>query len=362
MIRVNTRRCSIVYGTRPEAIKLAPVAKALRQAKGWKVDTINTGQHKSLMPQIMLLFGVPVSREFTVMRPGQHLSDLTARTIQAVSALLKSLNPDCVLVQGDTATAFATALAAAFLQIPVGHVEAGLRTNEQWSPFPEEVLRRMVSTLATWHFCPSEDSADNLRRECSTGRVYVTGNPVVDALQTVAPLAPVIRKNPDKKRILATIHRRENFPMLADIFAACRTIAAWADVEFYFIVHANPVIREATAQHLDTPYIRLTEPMDYLQWIGWMRSADLILSDSGGIQEEASLLGTPLLVVRNHTERPEVISGHYAYLVGTERNALEHYARRVLDGNLIFEKGTPYGRGDASHQIAQILEKESNPR
>jgi UDP-N-acetylglucosamine 2-epimerase (non-hydrolysing) len=350
-------RCLVVYGTRPEAIKLAPVAKALAAAHH-QVVVVNTGQHDSLMPSIMTLFGVRTDVELNVLRPNQSLTVLTARLLTQLDSMFGRLEPECVFVQGDTASALAGAMAAFYGGIPVAHVEAGLRTYRLYSPFPEETSRRIISTVATWNFCPSEEAAANLRVERVPGRIFVTGNPVVDALLTIVDKVRQPRP-PRPLRIIATVHRRENIPHFDRIFVAFRRIAQQHDVEVIFPVHPNPAVKNAVRHWLADSAVRLIEPLDYLPWISLLSTAHLVITDSGGLQEEAPILGLPLLIVREATERPEVVSGGYGYLVGTDTETIVTYVNKVLRGELTFKQGSPYGDGRAAERIAGVLERDA---
>lgn len=350
---VNPMRCAVVYGTRPEAIKLAPVARELR-ARDQDVILINTGQHDSLMPTVMQHFGLAPAVHLKILTLGQSLPTLAASLLTRLDQLFGELNPDCVIVQGDTSSAMAAALAAYYRRLPLAHVEAGLRTYQLYSPFPEEMNRRLISSLATWNFCPSDQAAVNLRAEQVPGQVYVTGNTVVDALETVrrsAPLLPLTHPC----RVLATVHRRENFPNLGSIFRAFKEIAERTDVEFLIPVHANPVVKAAADEWLSGSNVRLIEPVDYVPWVGLLSSATLLITDSGGLQEEAPVLGVPLLIVRDVTERPEIVEGGFGYLVGTETARIVAFATRALNGELTFASGSPYGDGHASTMIGEIL-------
>jgi UDP-N-acetylglucosamine 2-epimerase len=344
-----------LYGTRPEAIKMAPVIAGLRQ-QGFDVCVVNSGQHDHLMPTIMDLFDITVDETLNVLSPGQTLGTLTERLLQAVSERLAAARPEFLIVQGDTTTAFAGALAAFYRRIPVAHVEAGLRTFVLDSPFPEEALRRMISAIATWNFCPSEQAATVLRHERVPGQIVVTGNPVVDALHTireaVVPLAP-----PSRRRVVATIHRRENFPYLEAIFTGLAQVAELPGVEVVLPVHANPVIQAGVERWLTGSRVKIVAPFDYLPWIQFLESASLVITDSGGLQEEAPVLGIPLLVARESTERSEVIDQGYGYLVGTSTQSLVDHATRALAGTLPFKQGSPYGDGTASQHISAILSR-----
>ncbi len=349
-----------LYGTRPEAIKMAPVIERLRQAE-FKITVVNSGQHDRLMPTIMGLFHINIDQTLQVLSPGQSLSTLTERLLHSVSEHLAQDRPDFLVVQGDTTTAFAGALAAFYQHVPVAHVEAGLRTFELDSPFPEEASRRMISAIATWNFCPSRGSAAILRRERVPGQIDITGNPIVDALirirKSLDPVSPS-----ERQRVVATIHRRENFAHLGDIFTALRRLAESPNVEVILPIHANPNIQQAADKWLTGSRVQTIAPMDYLPWMQFLQSASLIITDSGGLQEEAPVLGIPLLVARESTERPEVIDQGYGYLVGTTTARIYARAQDALAGKLSFKKGSPYGKGKAGIRIADILREAFDKR
>lgn len=344
-------KSAVIYGTRPEAIKLAPVVRALRQ-HGISTTVINTGQHDSLMPEIMSLFSVTPDYNLKVMRPKQPLGRLLGRTVSELTHLLSAIRPDNVIVQGDTMTALAGALAGFYLGYPIAHVEAGLRTHQQDSPFPEEVNRQIIATMATWNFAPSHHAVRNLLAENIPGKVFLTGNTIVDALSTISKL--VTGSLAQTKRVVVTVHRRENFSYLEGIFKALTRIAA-SGAEVIIPVHANPVVRQAARLWLANSSVQQIRPMDYLPWVGLLKSAHLIITDSGGLQEEAPVLGIPLLIVRQTTERPEVVDGGYGYLAGVQEDAIVTMALDALAGRMSFRQGSPYGDGTASHHIVKIL-------
>lgn len=345
-------KIAVIYGTRPESIKLAPVIHALRDF-GVTVTVINTGQHQALMPEVMSLFNVCDDYQLEILRPRQSLGALMAHMISRVSRVLTHVRPDHIVVQGDTMTAVASALAAFYLGIPVSHVEAGLRTQQLDSPFPEEANRRVIASIAAMNFAPSVRAVRNLRDEHVLGEIFLTGNPVVDALYAIADRADGTRASTGK-RVVATIHRRENFPYLEGIFKAFVRIAE-EGVEVLLPVHANPIVADAAHAWLARSAVRLIEPVDYLPWIGLLKTADLVITDSGGLQEEAPVLGIPILIARQTTERPEVVDGGYGYLVGVDEEHIFNMALRALNGELPFRQGSPYGDGRTSLQIASIL-------
>lgn len=349
-------RVAIVFGTRPEAIKLAPVAHALDMNSNIQTTMINTGQHDSLMPSIMDEFGVTIDRHLHVLEPGQSLGILGAKLLGMLTEALKALAPDLVIVQGDTLTAQMGAMAAFYLGIPIGHVEAGLRTYDTMSPFPEESSRRIIGLMATLHFAATHGAADNLRRERVSGLIEVTGNPVVDALTRIMNQISTPERKQDGFRILATIHRRENHSHLDEIFGALADLAGDAGTEVLIPVHANPMVRAAADRILVPSRVKILDPFDYMQWLGLMQTADLLVSDSGGIQEEAPVLGIPLLIARDTTERPEVVESGHALMVGHDRSKITSMARAARAGTLRFSpKGSPFGSGDAGLKIARAV-------
>ncbi len=348
-------KVAVVFGTRPEAIKMAPIVRCLRAAPGLETILINTGQHDHLMPTLLAHFELAPRYNLGVMRNGQDLNDLSAELITRVSEILRAEKPRVVLVQGDTSTAACTAMASFYLQIPIGHVEAGLRTYSMDSPFPEEFHRRLISSVSTWHFAPSTLSAKNLEREGVGGQIFVTGNPGVDALFHVRNQLPGREKADGVHRVVATVHRRENHRHLGEIFEALKLLASRPDVEVVLPVHANPVVQEAVAHRLEGSKVRVIAPPDYLPWLILLQSAQLVITDSGGVQEEAPLLGVPLLVIRDVTERQELIDGNYGALVGTDSPSIVEQAIQVLEGRKSFVQGTPYGDGHAADRIVNAL-------
>ncbi|MGH7787204.1 MAG: non-hydrolyzing UDP-N-acetylglucosamine 2-epimerase, partial [Candidatus Binatia bacterium] len=319
----------VVLGTRPEAVKLAPVIGALAASATLTPRVCATGQHREVLDQTLAAFDIRPDCDLAVMTPAQDLFDLTARILLGLRPLLDAERPAAVLVQGDTTTALAAALAAYYRRIPVGHVEAGLRTGRPYEPYPEEMNRVLTSRLAAWHFAPTAAAAENLRREgVAAASIVVTGNPIVDALRSVvarldrAPIAPALpaERLAGRRLVLATTHRRESFGApLREICLALRDIAdRHDDVLVAIPVHLNPAVQAPVRELLgDHPRIVLTPPLDYLPFVDLMRRAHLILTDSGGLQEEAPSLGVPVLVLRDATERPEVIAAGAARLVGT---------------------------------------------
>lgn len=356
------RTALCVIGTRPEAIKMAPVIAALQAHSLFKCIVVATAQHRELLDQMLARLGIQVDHDLNLMTEGQSLSALVARMLPELDARLASERIDAVLAQGDTTTVFVAALAAFHRAIPFGHVEAGLRTNDLGHPFPEEGYRQMVSRIARWHFAPTSGAAASLLAEgVPEDRIHVTGNTCIDALvQTIAKLSPV---PPDDGRlILLTAHRRENFgERLQNVFSAVRTLAdRYADVRFLYPVHPNPNVQaQARALLGSHPRIDLVKPLDYFEFVDLMRRATLILTDSGGVQEEAPALGKPVLVLRDTTERPEAVACGSSRLVGTDTANIIEAVSSLLDRPELLaamsEVRHPYGGGDASREIVRVL-------
>lgn len=361
--------CLVSFGTRPEAVKMAPLIRALRARPNlFRVTTLVTAQHREMVDQVLQVFNLPVDHDLNLMQPGQTLPDLTARVITNVTPVLQAERPDLVLVQGDTTTVLASALAAFYEGLTVGHVEAGLRTATLYDPFPEEMNRRLTTRLASLHFAATSWSADNLAAEGVTQGVYITGNTVIDALQSVAredlPLpAGVTEADLEGRRLLlTTAHRRENLgEPLSDICHALADLARrHEDVVIVYAMHRNPRVRETVQAILGSePRVVLIEPPDYFLFVGLLRRAALVLTDSGGIQEEAPALGKPVLVLRRTTERPEGVDAGTAQLVGTNRAAIVAAASLLLDRPEAYDAMAravnPYGDGKAAERIADAI-------
>jgi UDP-N-acetylglucosamine 2-epimerase (non-hydrolysing) len=359
-----------VFGTRPEAVKMAPVVRRLAATPGVDSRLCVTGQHRQMLDPVLALFGLAPDVDLDLMRPDQPLAELTAALFSGLDPVLERFQPHWVLVQGDTTTAMAAALLAFYRRVRLGHVEAGLRTGDKWQPFPEEINRRVASAVADLHFAPTAWARDNLLREgVPPAQVLLTGNPVIDALQDIAarpcdlaagPLAGVPE---DQRVVLVTAHRRENFGRpLEDIFRALRALAeAYAgQVHLVYPVHMNPNVREPAHRMLGgVANIHLLEPLDYLPMVHLMRRAHLILTDSGGLQEEAPALGTPVLVMRQVTERPEALQAGTARLVGTDPERILAEARRLLDDPqahaAMARAANPFGDGHAAERIVEAL-------
>ncbi len=360
---MNVKTVAVVFGTRPEAVKLAPVVAELRRHPDLRVRVVATAQHREMLDQALAVFGVAPDVDLDLMRPGQTLPDLTARLVTALANTFEAERPDAVLVQGDTTTAFAGALAAFYAHAPVGHVEAGLRSGVPDDPFPEEANRRLVGVLADLHFAPTPRAANNLRREgVPEARILVTGNTVIDALLGVLRALPSAPAPNGRRRLLMTMHRRENWggPIREVCVAVREVLEARPDVELLFPVHRNPLVREEVGGVLaGHPRVELAEPLDYGELVRAMRDCTLVLTDSGGIQEEAPTLGKPVLVLRRTTERPEAVEAGCARLVGTERAAVRGELMRLLDEPAAYAAmahvANPFGDGRASERVALAL-------
>ena len=365
-----------VFGTRPEAIKMAPLVKALARDAEMESALCVTAQHREMLDQVLELFAITPDFDLNLMRKGQDLTDITARVLTGLRDVLREYRPDRVLVHGDTTTTFAATLAAFYEKIPVGHVEAGLRTGNLHSPWPEEANRKLTGALADMHFAPTEKSRLNLLREAvPDGCIHVTGNTVIDALQSVvariesdSELASSLARScgfldPDRKLILVTGHRRESFGGgFERICEALRELAERDDVQVVYPVHLNPNVREPVNRILgDCNNISLIEPLDYLPFVYLMNRSYLILTDSGGIQEEAPSIGKPVLVLRETTERPEAVDAGTVALVGTSRERIVSEATRLLDNRAAYERMSyahnPYGDGKAVARIIEALKK-----
>jgi UDP-N-acetylglucosamine 2-epimerase (non-hydrolysing) len=369
-------RVLFVFGTRPEAIKMCPVVLQLREDPRFAVKCCVTAQHRSMLDQVLSVFGVVPDYDLNVMTPGQTLPALTARLMEGLDGVLGRENPDIVLVQGDTTTCFAGALAAFYRRLDVGHIEAGLRTGDRYQPFPEEINRVLVGRLATLHFPPTDEARRNLLAEgIAEDGIYKTGNTGIDAVLHVSDrlssgkltLSDRIQVDEKKKIILVTCHRRENFgDGVQQICQALLELSRRKDVQIIFPVHRNPNVWPIFNSQLSgRPNITLLEPLAYVPFIDLMRRAYLILTDSGGIQEEAPSLGKPVLVMREKTERPEAVQAGTARLVGTDSVKIGSEANRLLDDcdgdQSLYQKMTrqynPYGDGKASERIQQALLK-----
>ena len=364
-----SKKIMLVFGTRPEAIKMCPLVKELKTRQNVETLVCVTGQHRGMLQQVLDAFGVKPDYDLAIMQERQTLFDITTRVLQGMKDVLEKEKPDAVLVHGDTSTTFAAALACFYLQIPVGHVEAGLRTYNLLSPYPEEFNRQCVSILANWNFAPTPLSRENLIREGKKPEsIYVTGNTVIDALKTTVRenfTHPDLEWAGDSRLILLTAHRRENLgaPMHAMFRAIRRVVEEHEDVKALYPIHMNPVVREAADAELSgCERIRLTEPLEVLDCHNLMARSYLILTDSGGIQEEAPSLGKPVLVMRDTTERPEGIQAGTLKLVGTNEETIYREFTRLLDDRQAYDQmahaENPYGDGHACERIADILTGE----
>jgi UDP-N-acetylglucosamine 2-epimerase (non-hydrolysing) len=372
-----TRRICVVIGTRPEAIKMAPVVLSLKkraiECGDVDVRVCVTAQHRSMLDQVLALFQIVPDYDLNVMQSGQDLTDLTSRILIGLKDVLHDFRPDVVLVHGDTTTTLAATLASYYAQIPVSHVEAGLRTGDIYSPWPEEVNRKVTGAIATLHFAPTEKASQNLRAEgVPAERIRVTGNTVIDALKQVANYIETDKAlkaqfdqqfsflDPSKRLILVTGHRRENFGAgFESICNALRQLSARNDAEIIYPVHLNPNVREPVNRILaHEGKVHIVEPLDYLPFVYLMMRSHLILTDSGGIQEEAPSLGKPVLVMRNTTERPEGVSAGTVRLVGTDSESIIAEVTRLLDESALYQQmataHNPYGDGLAADRIADI--------
>ena len=359
------RRLLCVVGTRPEGIKMAPVIKSL-QAEPWaEVRVLATAQHRHMLDQVLGLFGIVADIDLDIMQSGQSLPTLTARLIERIDQVLLDEAPDMVIAQGDTSTVFAMALCCFYRGIPFAHVEAGLRTFDRRSPFPEEMNRFVAGYLADLHFAPTNKARDNLLKEgVAPGRIVVTGNTVIDALlqQAAQRAGKHLPIDPDKRLILVTTHRRENFgaPLESICDALLALVGRHQDIQILFPVHPNPhVTRIVHAKLADKPRIALCAPLDYADFVFALQQSFLILTDSGGVQEEAPALGKPVLVLRTETERPEAIDAGVAKLVGVDRDAIVQEIERLLDDPDHYAHmargGSPYGDGQAATRIVEAL-------
>ena len=357
----------LVFGTRPEAIKMCPLVKELKKRSGIRTLVCVTGQHRQMLDQVLHAFEVVPDFDLSIMKEKQTLFDITVNILQGIRSVLEQEKPDVVLVHGDTSTTFATALACFYLQIPVGHVEAGLRTYDIYSPYPEEFNRQAVSIVAKYNFAPTPLSRDNLLREGKNeSAIYVTGNTAIDALQTTVReeyTHPELDWAKGSRLILLTAHRRENLgaPMHHMFRAIRRVMDEHPDVKALYPIHMNPVVRAAAAEELGgCDRIHIIDPLEVLDCHNIMARSYLILTDSGGIQEEAPSLGKPVLVMRDTTERPEGINAGTLKLVGTDEETIYRNFKTLLEDEAAYHAmanaSNPYGDGHASERIADILE------
>ena len=363
-----------VVGTRPEAIKMAPVIRALQRTAGFESSLCVTAQHREMLDQMLGAFGLVPDIDLDLMKGRQTLANVTALVLTKMTAVLKRQRPDWVLVQGDTTTALAAALAAFYLGIPVGHVEAGLRTHDRFEPFPEEVNRRIADAVSTLHFAPTALAAKNLEREgIAKSSITITGNTGIDALLFVArsrrrsPVDSLLQSLRGRRVIVVTAHRRENFgaPLEQICLAIQRLARRFHDVHFVYPVHLNPNVRRVVFRRLGTTErVTLLDPLDYFDFVKLLNLCTLIITDSGGIQEEAPSLGKPVFVLRNKTERSEAVAAGVARLVGTDSGRIEQQVATVLEDSKAFRRmakaRNPFGDGHASLRIVRALARRSS--
>ncbi|MCX7593374.1 MAG: UDP-N-acetylglucosamine 2-epimerase (non-hydrolyzing) [Fischerella sp.] len=363
----NDKRVYIILGTRPEAIKLAPVIQAFQNSPGFQTQVILTGQHREMVEQVMRLFNLKADRNLEIMQPQQSLTDITCRSLRGLERLFQEKRPDLILVQGDTTTAFAATLAAFYQKISVGHVEAGLRTDDLFNPYPEEANRRLISQLSQLHFAPTPLAVKNLHHSGVLGEIHLTGNTVIDALLSVAATEPVCNipgLEWSKYRVLlATVHRRENWgePLQGIAQGFLQILDKFPDTALLLPLHRNPTVREPLQAILaNHPRIFLTEPLDYAELVGAIMRSHLLLTDSGGLQEEAPSLGKPVLVLRETTERPEAVTAGTAKLVGTQPETIVANAAELLGNPAAYEAMAnavnPFGDGHAAERILKIVQ------
>lgn len=363
MIKVMT-----IFGTRPEAIKMAPLVKELKSRKEIYCIVCVTAQHREMLDQVLEVFDIKPDYDLNIMKQGQTLADITTRALVGLEEVIKKENPDIVLVHGDTTTTFAGALAAYYNQIDVGHVEAGLRTWDKYSPFPEEMNRQMVDRVTDMYFAPTEISKDNLLKEnISEEKIYITGNTAIDAMATTVKddyNHEIFNWIGSDRMILLTAHRRENLgdPMRHIFKAIKRIVMEYDDVKVIYPIHLNPKVRSVANEVFgDTDKVKLIEPLEVIDFHNFQNKSYIILTDSGGIQEEAPSLGKPVLVLRNTTERPEGIKAGTLKLVGTDENTIYEETKKLLDSKEIYDKmskaSNPYGDGTASKKITDAIIK-----
>jgi len=364
-----------VFGTRPEAIKMAPIVRLLDQTTGIDSQVCVTAQHRQMLDQVLDLFRIKPDYDLDLMRDGQSLAQLTAGIFTHLDPVLEELNPDWILAVGDTTTVVTTCQLAFYHRIKFGHVEAGLRTHNKWHPFPEEINRRLATTMADMHFAPTAWSQANLLREgVDEKSIVITGNPVIDALDFVSKqdtpkeIRKIIEMHKDKRIVLVTAHRRENFGQpIEQICHALKELAGQEDLQIIYPVHLNPNVQEPVKRILSgVENITLLPPLDYLPLVHLMKHSKLILTDSGGIQEEAPAFGIPVLVLRETTERPEGVEAGALRLIGTETGHIVQESKRLLDDESEYGKmskaSNPFGDGHAAQRIVDALLKKNNSR
>jgi len=371
----------IVFGTRPEAIKMAPIVRVLLQDTAFQVKVCVTAQHRQMLDQVLSLFAIEPDFDLNLMQPGQDLTDITVRVLKGLRTILREWRPDIVLVHGDTTTTMATSLAAYYEMIAVGHVEAGLRTGNIYSPWPEEMNRRLTGAITTLHFAPTLTAKQNLLSEgVPDNLIHITGNTVIDALLTIVKQIQqniTIQKqlasqfsylDSEKKLVLVTGHRRENFgDGFENICQALNLLSERDDLQIVYPVHLNPNVQEPVQRILsNAPRIHLIEPLDYLPFVYLMSKSYLIITDSGGVQEEAPSLGKPVLVMRDTTERPEAVEAGTVKLVGTDKGKIVAATINLLQNqtayNLMSQAHNPYGDGHAASRICSLLRKNNDTK
>lgn len=355
-----------IFGTRPEAIKMAPLVNQLKHEEALEPVVVVTAQHREMLDTVLETFDIQPDYDLNIMKAGQTLSDITSRVLKGLEAIIQQEKPDMILVHGDTMTAFASGLAAFYNQVAIGHVEAGLRTWNKYSPYPEEMNRQMISCLSDIHFAPTKQAKANLLKEnIPSAKVVITGNTAIDAMNTTIQKdyhSEVMKRHKDKRVILLTAHRRENLgePMAHIFSAARRLVEAHEDVVLVYPMHKNPKVREIAQQYLsDHDRIELIEPLDVVDFHNFAHQSYLILTDSGGIQEEAPSLGKPVLVLRDTTERPEGVEAGTLKLTGTDEEDVYREAELLLTDQALYqqmsETANPYGDGKASKRICDNI-------
>lgn len=360
------KKIMTIFGTRPEAIKMAPLVLALEQDPELEPIVVVTAQHREMLDQVLEIFKVTPDYDLNIMKQGQTLAEVTARVVTGLDGVIKEAKPDMILVHGDTSTTFAASVAAFYNEVDIGHVEAGLRTNNKYSPYPEEMNRQMTGVLADLHFSPTETSRQNLLLENKPAdKIVVTGNTAIDALNTTVDEtyhSEIIERHKDNKVILLTAHRRENIGQpMENIFSAVRDIVdEFEDVTVVYPMHKNPKVREIAGKHLsDHPRIELIEPLDVFDFHNFAARSHIILSDSGGVQEEAPSLGKPVVVLRDTTERPEGVEAGTLKLAGVEKENIYSLTKELLTNDDVYNRmskaSNPYGDGLASKRICENI-------
>ncbi|MCI8540974.1 MAG: UDP-N-acetylglucosamine 2-epimerase (non-hydrolyzing) [Erysipelotrichaceae bacterium] len=362
------KKVMVIFGTRPEAIKMAPLVKELQRREKIKTIVCVTAQHRQMLDQVLQTFQIVPDYDLDIMKKGQTLTQITSRVLTGLESVMQTEKPDLVLVHGDTSTTYAGALAAYYNHIPIGHVEAGLRTYDKYSPFPEEMNRQMVGVLADLHFAPTKISESNLLKEGKSEKhVYVTGNTAIDALKTTVRKDynhPLLSWANQGRLILLTAHRRENLgdPMRQMFRAIKRIVDEYEDIKVVYPIHMNPIVRELANEIFENhTRIRMIEPLEVFDFHNFIARSYLILTDSGGIQEEAPSLGKPVLVLRDTTERPEGIEAGTLKLAGTKEETIYSMIKELLDDSNLYNQMAhavnPYGDGHASERIADVIDQ-----